>query len=243
MRRLRTLVILLLAATLLAPASAQAGPDEDFLEVYKAYQKTGIVDGCKFSAKKLASAKKGVPPDVDTYAPDFPGALDAALSRRASGGCDKAAAKKKGSTGAASPAGAGGSTPGSGAGTPAPVTGRGPAAGGTAGASGTTGAAAATTTPAPAPEIAAAAAAADGSVASAAARNARATTADDAPFPLVLLAFLAGLALLLGLVWALGRFLAFDPPWLAAGRHATAEAGWRASASWAEFTDWVRLGR
>jgi hypothetical protein len=26
-------------------------------------------------------------------------------------------------------------------------------------------------------------------------------------------------------------------------RHATAEAGWRTSAAWAEFTDWLRLGR
>ncbi|MCW3009675.1 MAG: hypothetical protein JWO90_79, partial [Solirubrobacterales bacterium] len=99
------------------------------------------------------------------------------------------------------------------------------------------------TTPAPAPEATAAPAAADGSVATAAERTASSTSADDAPFPLVLLAVLLGLALLLGFVWAVLRFFAVDPPWLVTGRHATAEAGWRASASWAEFTDWVRLGR
>ena len=241
MRRLRTLLPLLLAATLLLPASASAGPSEDFLTVYKAYQAAGVVNGCKFSAKKLASAKKGVPPDVDTYAPDFPDALDAALRQRASGDCEQVAAKPAQSP--ASTAGSGGSsaTPAGGApAAPAPGAGAATAA---ALPSGAAGAATATTTPAPAPEVASAAAASDGSVASAAGRNASATTADDAPFPLVLLAFLAALGLLLGLVWALGRFLAFDPPWLASGRHATAEAGWRASASWAEFTDWVRLGR
>jgi len=242
MRRLRTPVTLLLAGALLLPASAHAGPSEDFLAVYKSYQAAGVVNGCKFSAQKLASAKKGVPPDIDTYAPDFADALDAALRQRASGECEKAAAKPV-SQRSANTSAPGGPPSAPAAGAPAA-----PAAGANAapaarGASGTVGAATATTTPAPAPEVAAAAAASDGSVASAAGRNASATTADDAPFPLVLLAVLTGLGLLLGLVWALGRFFALDPPWLAAGRHATAEAGWRASASWAEFTDWVRLGR
>ncbi|MGI8622593.1 MAG: hypothetical protein ACR2NB_03685, partial [Solirubrobacteraceae bacterium] len=198
MWRLRNLLPLLLAATLFAPAVAQAGPSQDFLEIYRAYQKAGVVDGCKFSAKKLASAKKGVPPDVDTYAPDFPDALDAALRRRASGACEKAAAPKNGTPGTASPAGAGGSTPTPGATSLSAGAGARPSA--TSGATG-----AATTTPAPAPEIAAAPGALDGSVASAAGRNASATTADDAPFPLVLLAFLSGLALLLGLAWAVAR--------------------------------------
>jgi hypothetical protein len=232
MRRLRTLLLLALAAGLTTPASALAGPSEDYIDVYKSYQRTGVVDGCAFTAKKLASARKGVPPDIDTYAPDFPEALDAALRRRASGDCEKAPQKQAGAP-AATPA----APPADATGAPRAPT---PEAAATPGAAAD---AAATTTPAPAPDIAAAPAAADGSVASAAGRNAAATTADDAPFPLLLLALLAGLALLGGLAWALLRFFAVDPPWLAAGRHATAEAGWRASASWSEFTDWVRLGR
>lgn len=236
MRRLCTFLSIVLAATLLAPAGARAGSSEDFLDVYKAYQAAGVVDGCKFSAKKLASAKKGVPPDIETYAPDFPASLDAALRKRASGDCEKAATvAPKGSQNSASSPATGGSTPAAGAPTAA-------APGGGV-STGAPTAATTTTTPAPAPDAVAAPAAADGSVASAASRNASATTADDAPLPLVLLAVLAGIALLAGLLWALGRYLAFDPPWLAASRHATSEAGWRVSASWAEFTDWVRLGR
>ena len=42
---------------------------------------------------------------------------------------------------------------------------------------------------------------------------------------------------------ALARWQAWDPPWLARWRHATGEAGWRAGNAWAEFTDWLRLGR
>jgi hypothetical protein len=44
-------------------------------------------------------------------------------------------------------------------------------------------------------------------------------------------------------LWAFARWWAWEPHWLVRWRHATAEAGWRASAAWAEFTDWLRLGR
>ena len=45
------------------------------------------------------------------------------------------------------------------------------------------------------------------------------------------------------LVWGISRRRAFEPQWLLSLRHSMAEAGSRASATWAEFTDWVRLGR
>jgi len=57
---------------------------------------------------------------------------------------------------------------------------------------------------------------------------------------------IAGLAALLVLVcaaWALARSRAFEPHWLLSLRHAMAEAGFRASATWSEFADWARLGR
>jgi hypothetical protein len=60
----------------------------------------------------------------------------------------------------------------------------------------------------------------------------------------VLLLLVAGaLALFLLALWALARWQAWDPPWLARWRHATGEAGWRAANAWAEFTDWLRIGR
>jgi hypothetical protein len=60
----------------------------------------------------------------------------------------------------------------------------------------------------------------------------------------VLLLLLVGALMLLALVlWAIARWQAYDPPWLARWRHATGEAGWRAGNAWAEFTDWIRIGR
>jgi hypothetical protein len=247
MRCLRTLVALVVAASLLAPAGASASAGGDFLAVYKVYKRSGVVDGCTFSAQKLASAKQGVPPDIDTYAPDFPDALDAALERRTSGACAKKAAAAK--PAAVTPAGAApiaAKTAAPGAVTP-PAAAGGAAAGAppaaaaeATAATGPTGAAP-TTTPAPAPEAAASPAAADDAVAAAAARDTGGT--DGAPLPLLVLAAALVVALVVALLWALARFFGWDPRWLVSTRHASAEAGWRASASWAEFTDWMRFGR
>jgi hypothetical protein len=52
----------------------------------------------------------------------------------------------------------------------------------------------------------------------------------------------AALLVLACIGWALARRRAFEPRWLLSLRHAMAEAGFRASATWAEFTDWVRIG-
>jgi len=39
------------------------------------------------------------------------------------------------------------------------------------------------------------------------------------------------------------RWRAWEPAWADRLRHAAGEAGWRASSTWAEFTDFVRYGR
>ncbi len=59
----------------------------------------------------------------------------------------------------------------------------------------------------------------------------------------IVIAALAALLVLACLGWALARNRAFEPHWLLALRHASAEAGVRASATWAELADWARLGR
>ena len=55
-------------------------------------------------------------------------------------------------------------------------------------------------------------------------------------------AVIAALIALACLVWAVFRWGAFEPHWLLSSRHSLAEAGFRASATWAEFKDWARLG-
>jgi hypothetical protein len=59
----------------------------------------------------------------------------------------------------------------------------------------------------------------------------------------IALAILAGLLALAAAAWGIARQQAYEPRWSASLRHDIAEAGYRASATWAEFTDWVRLGR
>ncbi|HSZ14057.1 MAG TPA: hypothetical protein VK790_08470 [Solirubrobacteraceae bacterium] len=58
----------------------------------------------------------------------------------------------------------------------------------------------------------------------------------------IALAALGALVALACLVWAFARLLAFEPRWTLSARHAIAEAGFRASATWAEFSDWARMG-
>lgn len=57
------------------------------------------------------------------------------------------------------------------------------------------------------------------------------------------LAVLAVVLLLGAAAWALARWLSFDPRWMQRWRHASREAAYRASGMWADFSDWVRLGR
>lgn len=59
----------------------------------------------------------------------------------------------------------------------------------------------------------------------------------------IALAAIAAVLLLACVAWAFARSRAYEPHWLVSMRHAMAEAGFRTSATWAEFTDWARIGR
>jgi cobalamin biosynthesis Mg chelatase CobN len=206
------------------PAAALANAYDDTLREYRT---TGAVNGCGYTAAQLAEAKAQTPKNINDIAPGYPTQLAVAAAKRAKG-CTKAEEKAAKTTAAA-----GATTATTGTGTTAP------------GATGT-GAATqppATTTVAP-----------NATTAAAAPVPAPATTTAPAPVPatqstashkgarLALIVIGALLVMLLAL-WAFARWWAWEPQWLARWRHATAEAGWRASAAWAEFTDWLRLGR
>jgi hypothetical protein len=60
---------------------------------------------------------------------------------------------------------------------------------------------------------------------------------------IVIVVVLGGLLVLGGALYGLAHWRAWDPAWARSSRHAVGEAGSRASATWAEFVDWVRLGR
>jgi cobalamin biosynthesis Mg chelatase CobN len=169
-----------------------------------------------------------MPKNIKDVAPGYPAQLAVAAAKRAKG-CTKAEEKAGNTTTSA----AGATTGTTGTGTTAPsttgtATATQPPATTTIAPNATTTAA----TPAPAPAPATTAAPAPATQSTASHRGAR----------LALIVVGALLVMLLAL-WAFARWWAWEPHWLARWRHATAEAGWRASAAWAEFTDWLRLGR
>ena len=213
------------------PAAALANAYDDTL---KEYRTTGAINGCGYTAAKLAQAKAQTPKSIKDVAPGYPAQLAVAAAKRAKG-CTKAE-EEAASTAAAAATGAAGTgststgSTGAGAGTTATdaTTATQPPATTTIAPNATTTAA----TPAPAPAPAPAAAT----------QTAAQSTSSHKGARLALIVVGALLVMLLAL-WAFARWWAWEPHWLARWRHATAEAGWRASAAWAEFTDWLRLGR
>jgi cobalamin biosynthesis Mg chelatase CobN len=221
----RGAIALTCAAALAMPAAALANAYDDTLREYRT---TGAVNGCKYTAAQLAQAKTQTPKNIKDVAPGYPAQLAVAAAKRAKG-CTKAEEKAANTTTSA----AGATTGTTGTGTTAPgaastATATQPLATTTIAPDATTTAA----TPAPAPAPAVTTAPAPTTQSTASHKGAR----------LALIVVGALLVMLLAL-WAFARWWAWEPHWLARWRHATAEAGWRASAAWAEFTDWLRLGR
>jgi hypothetical protein len=213
----RSLIAAVLGLAVFAPAALGSAFDK----VFKEYQGSGQIDACKHSEAELKSANSDIPNDIDAYAPDFRNALEAALERRAGGGCE--------SGGAATPSGG---TTAPGTTTPATTT---------PGATETTAPAGSTVTPSPTPDPTAAPAADDQAIVRAA--RTASTSGGGTPAPVVALGVLGALLALGGLLYGLAHWLAWDPRWAQRLRHAVAEAGWRAGNTWSEFADWVRLGR
>ena len=56
-------------------------------------------------------------------------------------------------------------------------------------------------------------------------------------------AAIAAVIALCALIWAIAHMEAYEPRWVLSARHGIAEAGLRASATFAELLDWARLGR
>ena len=232
---LRRFSLLLLACALSLAFTATASAN--LLDVIAAdYTDDGKINPCKYTERQLKTLKSLIPNDLAAYDAGFSPAIDDALARRAEGACNKSKAKSDGAGAATAPAagGTGSAQPP----TPSGATGNAAPAGG-ATAPNTPAVAQPPPTPKAQPTPAPAVAAKD-SIGIAARTTDPAT---DAPFPVLALAILAGLMALAGLVVALARWRGWEPAWADGVRHAAGEAGWRASSTWAEFTDFVRFGR
>jgi hypothetical protein len=239
MRRIGS-ILLVLSACAVLPASAGAA-SSNALKVQTAYiAHGGVIPPCLFSTAVLNDARRHITRDMLQYSPDLEEGIATALEQRAAGACDKKS-KKTSSTPATTGAPATAGTNG-GSGATAPSTHKSGGTASTPTSTPSTTAAPTTSTPQPAPTVNPAPEVANDAI-PAAAITPPGDGADDAPAPLLVLALLLGVLLVLGALWASLRWMGFNPPWLQRWRHATSEAGWRASAAWSEFTDWVRLGR
>ncbi len=240
MRRIRPFLLLAALVFAVSVAPANAAVTANLKKVLDAYIAKQSVPPCQFTTSQLNDALKNVTRDLRQYQPDFEDAVRTAIEQRSAGACDKKSTQTESSTN--TPATGGGSDSNSNT----PAAGATPSTGGsepsTPATSAPAGAAPAGATPQPDPAVNPAPAVADDAI-PAAATGAPIDGADDAPAPLLVLALMMGLLLVLGALWAAVHWAGFDPPWLQRWRHASHEAGWRASAAWSEFTDWVRLGR
>ena len=235
---LRRLSLLLLACALSLAFTATASAN--LLDVIAAdYTDDGKLNPCKYTTKQLKTLKGLIPNDLAAYDAGFSPSIDDALARRAEGACNKAKPKADAAGATTAPAGGGG-----GSATPPTPSGSAGDTGANAPSAGAAPDAPAAVKPPPTPSAQptpAPAVAAGSDQILTAARTTDAAT--DAPFPVLALAVLAGLFALAGLIVALVRWRAWEPAWADNFRHAAGEAGWRASSTWAEFTDFVRFGR
>ncbi len=223
----RRIQVFLVACALSLACAAPAQADL-LADIFKDYTQDGRIDPCRYSEKQLRDLKGLIPNDIEQYS-DFGAAVDDALAKRAQGACKKGGSTTPQANTTAPPSSATGAAP-----PPAVATATPPASGST-----TPAAAQPPPTPGVAPTAAPDVAARD-AIGLAARSTAPAT---DPPFPLIALAVLAGLLALGALLFGVVRWRAWEPAWAGRLQHAAGEAGWRASTTWSEFTDFVRLGR
>ncbi|HVF78855.1 MAG TPA: hypothetical protein VNA28_11200 [Solirubrobacteraceae bacterium] len=219
-------IMVLLATCAVCLACAAPAQADLLVEIGKDYTDDGRLNPCKYSEKELRDLKGALPNDLEQYS-DFGVAIDDALAKRAQGACNKSPTPAQDTTVAPPAANTAGPPPPS----------------GTAKATASAPPAPAAAQPPPTPNVAPTAAPDVAAVDSIglAARSTDAAT--DPPFPLIAMAILAGLLALATLTFGLVRWRAWEPAWVDGFRHAVGEAGWRASSTWTEFTDFVRFGR
>jgi cobalamin biosynthesis Mg chelatase CobN len=231
MRRMTTLLIAaaLLSLALAAPASADLGS-----KLVADFGDDGALNPCKYTSSELGQIKSLIANDTDAYSPDLRSAIDAMLERNAEGACNKKKTPaQSGGGGSTTPGGAGSTgTPNSGSGQSAPTQ--------SSNGSGATAPGVAKPAPTPGNEATAAPLISNDAINVAARSD---DPGDLPPVPLLVLAALMALMALGAIVYGVIRFTGWEPSWAPRARHAAAEAGWRASSTWAEFTDFVRFGR
>jgi hypothetical protein len=249
--RLTAALVVALALLTALPAGAAAKLSRDAQKVYDDYRSDAAIQPCDHTVAVYRRTLREITPAIEEETPAFRPAVEAALRERDGGRrrcLEQDSPTQPGSNGGGSAGGsAGGSTPPAASPAPAAPSGAPPASAPPAGAKGapapgnTAPAPQGTATPAPtvapAPPVTSSAPPAPAEV-----------VLLDRPHEgtplgvLIALGLLALSALLVALA-LLVRQLGWGEERLAGARHAWGEATYRASATWADFVDWIGLGR
>lgn len=223
--RARILRVLALAlALLLLPSSAAWADRAAYDRVSAAYgNSAGQLDPCSFSQAELEGALAGIPRAFEDVVPDLRRAIEDGIAAHRAGDC----------RGIVPDGGASATTP-----TP-PATPTTPTVPTTPE---TTAVPPAATPPAATPPAATPPAATPGQVTTTPSVEQPGVKRDRTPL-VVGAAALGALLVALLLLWGWARMRGWDSTWAARTRHAWGEAGYRATTTWSEFADWLRLGR
>ena len=246
--RTRPITVLAVALALLAAApAARAAQDNwpaDVQKVYDDYRMDGVISVCDHTQATLENTRDTIKPDFDRDYPDFREAVEAGIDEHKSGGCG--GDSSTGSSGGGTPPAAT-STPDAGTGTTAPpaATATPDTGSGTGTESGTLPDASPTPTvppedaippqtgATPVPTVPPAAPAATPT-------PAEATIVHAGHRSLTLPILVLAIALIGAVALALSALLAKRNPRV---RQAWREAAFRTRGTWADFSDWLRLGR
>jgi hypothetical protein len=238
--RTRPITVFAVALSLLAVAPVARAQDKfpaDVQKVYNDYRSDGVIDVCDHTQATLESTRDTIKADFDRDYPDFREAVEAGIDKHKSGGCggDSSSSDDSGS-GTAPPAAT--STPDTGTSSGAlpdasPTPDTGTESGTLPNASPTPEATVPPEDATPVPTVPPAAPAATPTPAEPKIVHAghRSLTL---PIVLIVIALLGLVAL------ALSALFAKRNPRL---RHAWQEAAFRTRGTWADFSDWLRLGR
>ncbi len=244
----RLIGALVVACALLTavPAGAAAKLSRDAQQVYDDYRSDAAISPCDHTVATYRRTLKEITPDIEEETPAFRPAVEAALRERERGrrGClEQDSPGQPGTNGAGGATGGSDANPSPPAQTVPPAAPPAPAPPSTNAPAPALGGAAPTPEPTPAPTVAPAPPVTSSAPAAPAAPVLLDRPHEGTPAGLLIALGLLALTALVAALALLAHRFGWGEERLAGPRHAWGEATYRAGATWADFVDWLRLGR
>ena len=227
------------------PAGAAAEFSREPQKVYDDYRSDAAIQACDHTVAVYRRTLKQITPDVEEETPAFRPAVEAALRERERGrrGCLEGDSPTEPGANGGGTGGGTNTTPSPPAQTVPPAPTPAPAPPASNAPAPAPGGSAPTPAPTPTPTVAPAPPVADSAPPAPTAPTLLNQPHTGTPVGLLVALGLVALTALLVALALLARRLGWGEERFAGPRHAWGEATYRASATWADFLDWIRLGR